>query len=249
MLRSVPHSLNTDKEELVAFAAKDSGSCWSVEEYFSVSCYSIGLYSLKRWDVFGHPANLSRAGHVVQPQNQVCFRQQGIHEDLYFHFFLLGMKWLIFKSWIFSLYKSDNQMPNISSRWWVCQETINWKEQISPEKEERTVIHEKILPMDVSCSAIYLIWGCFRCSQMYFIRDHREGVTEERELWGYVYVWNCVMPLTLQLSVINFGIICTARTEGGLWSRQSFLYQYSSSLSTFAEEFTESGECATGKQV
>lgn len=48
---------------------------------------------------------------------------------------------------------------------------------------------------------------------MRFIRDHREGVTEERELWDYVYVWNCEMPLTLQLSVINFCIILPVLKE------------------------------------
>lgn len=151
VLRSVPGSLNPDKEELVAVADEDSGSCWSLLEHFPVLCYFTGLYSSERWVAFGHPAHLPRAGHAEQPQFQICFKRHGMDKDLYtyFLFYILGMKWLIFKSWIFSLYKSDNQMPNISSRWWVCQETINWKEQISPEKEERTARHQKMLPMDV----------------------------------------------------------------------------------------------------
>lgn len=149
---SVPGSLNPDKEELVAIAEEDSGSCWSLWEHFPVLCYFTGLYSSKRWVSFGHPAHLPRAGHAVQPQCQISFKHRGMDKDLYVFkilFYILGTKWLIFKSWIFSSYKSDNQMPNISSRWWVCQETINWKEQISPEKEERTARHQNMLPMDV----------------------------------------------------------------------------------------------------
>lgn len=48
VLRSAPRSLNTNKEELVAFADKDSGSCRSVEERFAALCYFIGLYSFRR---------------------------------------------------------------------------------------------------------------------------------------------------------------------------------------------------------
>lgn len=152
VLRWVPGSLKPDKEELVAIADEDSGSCWwSLVEHFSVLCYFTGLYSSKPRVAFGHPAHLPRAGRAAEPQFQICFKHHRRDKDLciYFLFYILGTKWLIFKSWIFSLYKSDNQMPNISSRWWVCQETINWKEQISPEKEERTARHQKMLRMDV----------------------------------------------------------------------------------------------------
>lgn len=133
--------LNADKEELVAFADEDSGSCWAVEEdyfffffFFQSGAISPDFKTMRRaWPPSESlPGWACGAATVPDPFQTAWHRRRFI-----FSFCFLGMKWLIFKSWIFSSYKSDNQMPNISSRWWVCQGTINWKEQISPEKEEK----------------------------------------------------------------------------------------------------------------